>query len=60
MSIVRYTGTGSSATVGHGLGVKPDYIIVKCMDSGENGMVWSNSMGARQFLRLSTSSFSWY
>tara|TARA_Y100000114_G_scaffold108532_1_gene101919 strand:+ start:474 stop:1505 length:1032 start_codon:yes stop_codon:yes gene_type:complete len=55
MSIVRYTGTGASATVGHGLGVKPDYIIVKCMDSGENGMVWSNSMGASQFLRLSTS-----
>ena len=28
-SIVTYTGTGSSATVGHGLGVSPNVIIVK-------------------------------
>ena len=28
-SIVSYTGTGSTATVGHGLGVAPDVIIVK-------------------------------
>ena len=55
MSIVKWTGTGSAATIGHGLGVKPDYIIVKCLDSGENWMIWSNSMGANQYLRLSTS-----
>jgi hypothetical protein len=28
-SIVTYTGTGSNATVGHGLGVAPDFIIIK-------------------------------
>jgi len=28
-SIVTYTGTGSNATVGHGLGVAPDMIMVK-------------------------------
>ena len=28
-SIVQYTGTGSAATVGHGLGVKPDVIICR-------------------------------
>ena len=28
-SIVTYTGTGSNATVGHGLGVAPDLIFVK-------------------------------
>ena len=28
-SIVSYTGTGSNATVGHGLGVAPDIVIVK-------------------------------
>ena len=54
MSIVKWTGTGSAATIGHGLGVKPDYIIVKSLDSGENWVVWSNAMGANQFLRLST------
>ena len=28
-SVVTYTGTGSTATVGHGLGVKPDIVIYK-------------------------------
>ena len=28
-SIVQYTGTGSAATVGHGLGVKPDVLICR-------------------------------
>ena len=28
-SIVTYTGTGANATVGHGLGVAPDMVIVK-------------------------------
>lgn len=28
-SIVTYTGTGSNATIGHGLGVAPKFIIVK-------------------------------
>ena len=55
MSIVKWTGTGSAATIGHGLGVTPDYIIVKCLDSGENWVVWSNAMAANQFVRLSTS-----
>jgi hypothetical protein len=29
ISVVKYTGTGSNATVGHGLGQKPSWIIVK-------------------------------
>ena len=54
MSIVKWTGTGSAATIGHGLGGTPDYIIVKCLDSGENWVVWSNALAANKFLRLST------
>ena len=38
-SIVSYTGTGAVATVGHGLGVAPDMIIVKNRDNG--GLVWA-------------------
>ena len=34
-SIVSYTGTGSVATVGHGLGKAPEMIIVKRLDSAE-------------------------
>ena len=33
-SIVKYTGTGANATVGHSLGVAPKMIIVKNLDSG--------------------------
>ena len=34
-SIVKYTGTGSNGTVGHGLGQAPEMIIVKNRD--DNG-----------------------
>jgi hypothetical protein len=42
-SIVTYTGTGSNATVGHGLGVAPSFIITKTRSGGAfNGVVsWS-------------------
>jgi hypothetical protein len=36
-SIVTYTGTGTNATVGHGLGVAPSWVIVKVRNaSGES------------------------
>ena len=41
-SITTYTGTGSSSTVGHGLGVKPDAIIIKCRSNTDNWMVYHN------------------
>ena len=41
-SIVTYTGTGSSTTVGHGLGVKPGWIIIKCRSNVDNWMVYHN------------------
>ena len=41
LSILTYSGNGSSgATVGHGLGVKPDSIIIKCRSNGDNWMVY--------------------
>ena len=39
-SIVSYTGTGSGATVGHGLGVVPQMFIVKSRDSAESWLVY--------------------
>jgi len=39
-SIVSYTGTGSVATVGHGLGIAPKMIIVKNRDQGAGGWNW--------------------
>ncbi len=39
-SIVSYTGTGSNATVGHGLGVAPSMIIAKQRTGTENWPVY--------------------
>jgi hypothetical protein len=38
-SIVKWTGTGSGTTIGHGLGVKPKIIFVKNLDSARNWVV---------------------
>lgn len=44
-SIVTYTGTGSNATVGHGLGVAPQMVIVKCRNNaGQWWPVWHTSL----------------
>jgi len=52
-SIVTYTGTGSNATVGHGLGVAPSMIIIKCRNaSGDIWPVYHVSIGNTQYLRL--------
>ena len=44
-SIVSYTGTGSNATVGHGLGVAPDFLIIKNRTGTNSWPVWSRSYG---------------
>jgi hypothetical protein len=64
-SIVTYTGTGSNATVGHGLGVAPSMIIVKNRSSAQTWRVYSSVIGATQYLNLNattaaqTSSIPW-
>jgi hypothetical protein len=61
-SVVTYTGTGSSATVGHGLGVTPSLIILKRRDAVSSTLGWivfSYLNGALTYGRLdSTNSFS--
>ena len=45
-SIVKYTGTGSNATVGHGLGAVPKWIIVKNLSaSGNSWCVYHSGIG---------------
>ena len=54
-SIVTYTGTGSNATVGHGLGVAPSLLICKGrQESGSNGnwLVYHSSLGNTKYLIL--------
>ena len=45
-SISQYTGTGSVATVGHGLGAKPAVIVIKRLDSGSTWRTYHKSLGA--------------
>jgi len=45
-SISTYTGTGSNATVGHGLGVVPKMIMVKRLDSSSDWRVYHSAAGA--------------
>ena len=42
-SIVLYTGTGSVATYGHGLGTKPDLIITKERNNAENWLFYTHA-----------------
>jgi len=53
-SIVKYTATGSNATVGHGLSVAPSTIIIKDYEDsgGSSWIVYHKSLGATKYLIL--------
>jgi len=53
-SVVTYTGSGSSATVGHGLGVAPSMIIIKNRGSAQDWRVYHTSVGVNAYLALNT------
>ena len=52
-SLVSYTGTGSLATVGHGLGAKPDVMIIRNRNgAGDDWLVYHQRLGATKNLKL--------
>jgi hypothetical protein len=51
-SIVSYTGTGSNATVGHGLSVTPEMIIVKERGNADSWGVFHTSLGNTKMIYL--------
>ena len=52
-SVVTYTGTGANATVGHGLGVAPQFIIVKSRSSAVyNWTVYHGSLTSADYYIL--------
>ncbi|BAR13901.1 hypothetical protein [uncultured Mediterranean phage uvMED] len=57
-SIVSYTGTGANATVGHGLGSKPKFIIIKSRDKVDNWHCYHESIGATKVIWLDLTSAS--
>ena len=56
-SISKYTGTGSAATVGHGLGVAPKMIIVKRLNNADGWQVYVDGLSSvNHYLRLDNNS----
>ena len=53
-SISKFTGTGSNATVGHGLGVAPKMIIIKNLSASQGWCIYHESIGATKFLSLNS------
>ena len=53
-SIVKWTGSGANATIGHGLGVVPTSIWVKNLTTSEPWIVYNKSLGATHYLSLNT------
>jgi len=53
-SIVKYTGTGSNATVGTGLNAVPKMIIVKCLDQTHWWFTYHVSLGNTKHITLNT------
>jgi hypothetical protein len=53
-SIVSYTYTSGSVTVGHGLGVAPSMIIVKARSVSDNWRVYHKSLGNSAFIPFTT------
>jgi hypothetical protein len=53
-SISKYTGTGANATVGHGLGVAPQMIIIKNLADADSWVVYHEDVGATKGLTLDT------
>ena len=51
-SIVKWTGTGSNATIGHGLAVAPAMIIVKELGTANDWVVYHKSLGGGKYIYL--------
>ena len=64
-SIVKWTGNGSSATIGHGLGVAPKVMITRRYDGAYNWFTYHDGIGNGKYLLLeatdaqATASGSW-
>ena len=54
-SAIKYEGTGSAATLPHGLGVAPSMIIVKALETTDNWAVYHKSLGATKYIELNLS-----
>ncbi len=53
-SIVKYTGTGLVATIGHGLSTAPKMIIIKDLDNTSNWIAYHYDLGSDAYILFSS------
>jgi hypothetical protein len=53
-SIIKYVGNGSTGTIGHGLGVAPQLVIVRRYNAALDWITWHTSIPITQSLLLNT------
>ena len=53
-SIAKYSGTGSNATIGHGLTAAPNFFIIKDLSGNNHFNAYHSSIGATKYLELNT------
>ena len=58
-SIGTYTGTNVDNTVGHGLGVAPSMIIVKCTSTAHDWVVYHSALGSGSAIALNLTDASY-
>ena len=51
-SIIKYTGTGAVGTIAHGLGIVPDFIILKRLENADNYRTYDSVGGGTKAMRL--------
>ena len=51
-SIIKYTGTGAVGTIAHGLGIVPDFIILKRLENADNWRTYDSVGGGTKAMRL--------
>ena len=53
-SVFKFTGTGSNATLGHGLNAVPEMYIIKRYDQSNNWRVYHKNVGNTAYMTLET------
>ena len=54
-SIATYSGSGTNGdTIGHGLGVEPDFCIIKARNKSDDWRVYHSALGTGSFLALNS------
>ena len=56
--IYKWTGTGSTGTIAHGLGAVPKFMFIKNLSSAESWRTYHHSLGNATSLKLNTSDAS--